>query len=351
MPSPMSRRSSALAMFFSVLILAPALAQVPYYQGKTLTILQSSDPADTSDIMVRATIPTLRKHIPGEPAIAYQYMPGGGGTKAANHIFRNTKPDGLTIGRIGGGLVANAALKEAGVLYDLDKLIYLGSAHSTYHWVFITRRDGGWNNLDALRQAQGVRIGAQAVGHSNYFVGRLFVWLIGMKEPNMIVGYSGNEQDIALLKGELDGRVNNPDTLVRRNAEMLAKNMLDIHAIMEVPRGLKQPGFDKLPEIDEFTKNSRERRLTAMVRAFRQVGSPYILPPGTPPEPVKILRQAFTKTFNDPEFHKEYKKMVGEEPTPINPEEMDKLIKELPRDPEIIDLFKKINAAGPLPAR
>ena len=106
---------------------SPALSQAQFYQGKTLTILQSSDPGDTSDTMVRATIPVLRKHIPGEPTIAYQYMPGGGGTKAANHIFHNTKPDGLTIGRIGGGLVANAALKEAGVLYDLDKLIYLGS--------------------------------------------------------------------------------------------------------------------------------------------------------------------------------------------------------------------------------
>lgn len=345
-----------IAMFIGMVLLSlgfisMAPAQTPYYQGKTLTVLQSGDPADTSDVMARAMIPFLRKHIPGEPTIVYQYMPGGGGTKAANHIYRNTKPDGLTLGRIGGGLVANAALKEAGVLYELEKLIYLGSTHSTYHWVFITRREGGWSQLDTLRQANGLRIGAQAVGHSNYFVARLFAWLIGMKEPKMIVGYSGNEQDVALARGELDGRVNNPDTLVRRNADMLAKGMIDIHAIMEVPRGLKQPGFDRLPEIDEFTKNARERRLTAMVRAFRQVGSPYILPPGTPAESVKILRQAIGKAFADPEFHKEYKKMVGEEPTPIMPEDMDKLIRDLPRDPETIELFKKLNAAGPLPPR
>ncbi len=88
-----------------------------------------------------------------------------------------------------------------------------------------------------------------------------------------------------------------------------------------------------------------------MVRAFRQVGSPYILPPGTPVEQLKVLRQAFSKTFSDPEFHTEYKRRVGEEPTPILPEEMEKLVKELPRDPEIIELFKKINAAGPLPPR
>ena len=72
--------------------------------------------------------------------------------------------------------------------------------------------------------------------------------MIGLREPKMLVGYSGNEQDIALARGEIDGRVNNPDTLVRRNADMLAKGMIDIHAIMEVPRGLKKSGFDRLPE-------------------------------------------------------------------------------------------------------
>ena len=92
--------------------------------------------------MVRAALPTLKKHIPGEPTIKLRFMPGGGGAKAANYIFNNARPDGLTIGRIGGGLVANAVLSAPGVLYDLNKLIYLGSTHSTYHWVFLrpTRR-------------------------------------------------------------------------------------------------------------------------------------------------------------------------------------------------------------------
>ena len=102
-----------------------------------------------------------------------------------------------------------------------------------------------------------------------------------------------------------------------RNADWLAKKAIDIHAIMEVPKGLKQPGFDRLPEIEEFAKSDRERKLLAMIRIFRQIGTPSILPPGTPQEQVNILRQAMAKMFNDPEFHKEYKKLVGEEPTPL----------------------------------
>ena len=150
-----------------------AHAQTPFYQGKTITIIQGTEAGGSSDVMTRSMLAYLKKHIPGEPTVVSEYMPGGGGIKAANHIFKNVRPDGLTIGRVGGGLVANAVLGETGVLYDLNKFIYLGSPHSTYHWVFITRREANLKTIDALRSTPGIRVGAQAVGHSNYFVGRL----------------------------------------------------------------------------------------------------------------------------------------------------------------------------------
>ncbi|HET9550014.1 MAG TPA: hypothetical protein VFQ03_07565, partial [Candidatus Binatia bacterium] len=118
-----------------------ASAQTPFYQGKTITIVQGTEPGGSSDVQTRALLPYLKKHIPGEPTIVSEYMPGSGGTKAANHVFKNVRSDGLTMGRVGGGLIANAVLGEQGVLYDLNKFIYLGSPHSTYHWVFITRKE------------------------------------------------------------------------------------------------------------------------------------------------------------------------------------------------------------------
>src|SRR5881296_2560012 len=203
---------SAVILFFHSFV----LSQTPFYQGKTITVVQGTEAGGSSDVMTRAMLPYLKKHIPGQPTIVSEYMPGGGGIKAANHVYKNVRPDGLTIGRIGGGLVANAVLGEKGVLYDLNKLIYLGSPHRTYHWVFITRQEAGLKSLDALRSTPGIRIGAQAVGHSNYFV----------------VGYGGTELDLALMRGELDGRINNPDTLMIRNADWLANKAIDIHAIM-----------------------------------------------------------------------------------------------------------------------
>lgn len=342
---------TAFLMLFFLVAPRAALSQSPFYQGKTITILQGTAPGGSSDMLTRSMMPFLRKHIPGHPTIISEYMPGGGGVKAANHISKNTKPDGLTIGRIGGALVANAILGEKGVLYDLEKFIYLGSPHSAYHWAFVTRREAGVKTIDDLRSASNLRIGAQAVGHSIYFVGRMFAYLIGINDPSFVVGYSGTELDAALVRGEIDARINNADTVLTRNLELLKTGAIVPHIIMEVPQGLKHHHFSNLPEIESFAKSERERKLIQMVRAFRQFGTPSILPPGTPKEQVEILKAAMVKTFTDPEFPAEFKKFTGDEATPLLPDEMEKALKELPRDPETVALFKKLNAAGPLPAR
>ena len=148
--------TAVVALISSVFLLShAAFAQTPFYQGKTLTIIQGTEAGGSSDMMTKAMLHALKKHIPGEPTVVSEYMPGGGGIKAANHVFKNVRPDGLTIGRVGGGLVANAVLGEKGVLYDLNKFIYLGSPHSTYHWVFITRSEANLKRsmpCDRLRE-------------------------------------------------------------------------------------------------------------------------------------------------------------------------------------------------------
>lgn len=349
-----STTSINLAIALTLLVWAlpiVATAQVPFYQGKTITILQGTSPGGSSDMLTRAMIPFLQKHIPGHPTVVSEYMPGGGGTKAANHVFKNVKPDGLTIGRVGGGLVVNAILGEKGVLYDLDKFIYLGSPHSAYHWAFVTRKEAGVKNAKELRSKSGLRIGAQSVGHSIYFVGRMFAYLIGIKDPSFVVGFSGTELDAALARGEIDARVNNADTLLKRNADALKSGEFIPHIIMEVPKGLKHEKFSNLPEIESFAQSGREKKLLHMARAFRQFGTPSFLPPGTPKEQVEILKTAMVKTFTDPEFPGQYKKFTGDEATPLLPDDMERALKELPRDAEIIALFKKLNAAGALPKR
>jgi hypothetical protein len=141
--------------------------------------------------------------------------------------------------------------------------------------------------------------------------------------------------------------------LLQRNQEWLEKGLVEIHAIMETPKGDKHPDsrFARLPEIESFAKSDRERKVVQLQRAFRVTGTPFILPPGTSKDRVEVLQEAFRKTYRDPEFHKEYKKLTADDPTPLLPENHEKAIKEIPRDVEAIELFKKLVGGEPLPPR
>src|SRR5262245_55160111 len=118
-------RVSALAaayVWFGYLLLQPGwvFSQVPFYQGKTITVISGQEPGGTGDMRLKALLAYLKKHIPGQPNLLPEYMPGGGGRKAANYMYRTARADGLTLGFPPGGFIMFAVLGETGVNYDLD---------------------------------------------------------------------------------------------------------------------------------------------------------------------------------------------------------------------------------------
>lgn len=349
--TPLIRLFFSIGMLALTLLSTRAYSQAPFYQGKTVTVIASTSPAGTGDLRVKALLPFLRKHIPGNPTLVLEYMDGGGGRKAANYLFRNARPDGLTIGAMSSGIISLNIMRESGVLYDLDKFIYLGAPETAGHQTIYTPKELGLNNLEKLRAKSGLRIGAQTVGHVSYIAGRFFAYFIDFKDPKFIAGYTAPEVDAALLRGELDARANAAVSVLRRNPDWLDKGVMDFHAVMEVPKGAKHPRLGHLPEIESFVRTEREKKLLDVWRAFRAVGSPYLLPPGTPKERATILQEAMRKALKDDEMHREFLKLVGEEVEPMMPEELTKIIREIPRDTEIIETIKVLSGAGPLPRR
>ena len=337
----------------ALLLIAPGISHSSgdYYAGKTVTLIATTAPGGTGDLRVRGVAPFLRKHLPGHPTVVIEYINGGGGRKGANYLYNNVKPDGLTIGAASGGVVGLAIMGEIGVKYDPDKFIYLGTPHHINHAVIYTRADLGLDTLEKLRAKPGLRIGGQEIGHVSYTGGRLLAYFLDMKDPKFIVGYSSREVDIALMNQELDGRANSPTSALRRNPEWLDKGIMNWHAILAAPIDKKFPRLEHLPEIESFVKNDKEKRLLKLWRNMRGIGSPYILPPGTPNEIVQTLKATMEKIFNDPEFPPYYEKMTAEEASPLSGDELTKIIQDIPRDPETLDLLKKFAGAGPLPHR
>ena len=331
---------------FFFLLATPVSPQTNFYEGKTITLIQSSEPGGTADMRIRSMMAFLPKYIAGNPTILTEYMPGAGGRKAANHIYR-ARPDGLTILSSTSGLIPSAIMGETGVLYDIDKLIYLGTPYSEFHAVFFTRKELGLDKIDKLWAVSELRVGAQSVGHATYREGRVFSYLLGLTKPTFVVGFSGPEIDLALERGEVDARSSATESVLQRNPDRL----VHFHSIFEVPRGSKHPRFGHLPEIETFAKSDKERKMMTLLRNLKSAGAPLVLPQGTPEDRVQIIRQGFRRMFRDPAFHEDYKRRVSEEPSPLAPEALEKMIRETPRNPEAVELLKSLNGAGSLPPR
>jgi tripartite-type tricarboxylate transporter receptor subunit TctC len=330
-----------------------AFSQPDFYFGKTVVVVIATDPGGSGDLRTKAILPVLRRYIPGNPPIVVQYMPGAGGQKAANHMFRAVRPDGLTIGAMLTGMVQGAVLGEAGVLYDIDKMTYLGS-HARYApYAFLSRKGAALSSPEKLKSASGIRIGAPSVGHSLYATARLFAYIMDMREPRFVTGYTPRELDFAIDRGEIDARVNIVDATIQRNPHWFEKDLIDVHATLDIPKGVSHthPRFAKLPDLETFARSKREERLIELLRSLRGTGQPFIVPPGTPGDRVDMLREAMRKALRDPEYAKAYERLTAEPAMPLTAEEYEKALREIPREPELIGLVKRLSGPAPLPRR
>lgn len=339
-----------IALILLLLLTNNESSAAPYYEGKTITIVRGGTPGGTGERQARTVVPFLKKYIPGNPSIVVLHMPGAGGRKAANYVYHTRRKE-LTLAAIGGGLAVGPILGLPGVNYKLNTLNYLGSTESGTPYLFYTRKEVGLDSLDKLRAAPVVKVGAQTVGHPIYYSARIIAYILGLKNQKYVTGYSGREMDLAVLRGEIDGRTNNATTLMRRNPEWVERGMIDLHVTITVPKGRFHPRFKDVPTVDSFAKTDMDHKLLSMFRALMYPRWPFFLAPGASKESVSVLKEAFRKTFQDPEFMKYFEKMMGAEASPLNAEEVEQAIAAIPRDPEVLSLFKALAGPGPLPSR
>src|SRR4029078_4443594 len=105
------------------------------------------------------------------------------------------------------------------------KCLFLGTADSARHYLFITHRDAGLNTLEKLRASPAVRAGGQSVGHPVYITGRLFAYMLGLNDPRFVTGYTGPQLDIAITRREIDARVTTAETMLVRSAAWVGKGL------------------------------------------------------------------------------------------------------------------------------
>jgi tripartite-type tricarboxylate transporter receptor subunit TctC len=144
---------SALAV--SILVFSHAShaqAQDPFYKGKTITILAGTGAGNVYDIFARLFARHMGKHIPGNPDIIVQNMPGAASMIAANHLSNVTKPDGLTIGAIFPALYFDQLIGRSEVKFDWGKFIWLGSPAKSDQLLYM-RADSPYRSIEDVVKA------------------------------------------------------------------------------------------------------------------------------------------------------------------------------------------------------
>src|SRR5438094_626290 len=108
---------------------SPAAAQsvADFYRGKTVNYILAVPDGASWGLYARTFIEHLRKHIPGNPTVILQVMPGGGGVAAGNYIYNVAVKDGTVIGTPLSTAIVFAATDPKEVMYDPRKFTWLGS--------------------------------------------------------------------------------------------------------------------------------------------------------------------------------------------------------------------------------
>src|ERR671919_789819 len=349
----MKKRGSGLMLIFCLSIIVAGLSSEvraqaePFYKGKTIRIMVGSTAGGFYDRWARLFARHMPKYIPGQPEIIAQNMPGAGSVIATNHVFNVAKPDGLTVAMPLNSVYVDQLVGRKEVQFDLRKFHSIGSP-AIESVIMYMRADAPYRSLaDIIRAKEPPKCGATGTASSDYILSRVLEESVGAKF-NTVLGYAGGtEIDIAVEKGEVVCRAHSTSAHYGREPfDTWHKKGFDRH-ILQTSRKRDSRAAD-VPTIleifDQYKVAANNRRVAQVVLAAGDFGRPMMVTPGTPSERVKILREAYVKTLNDPEVLAEAKKArMDVEPT--SGEELESLVREIfDSPPEVLERVKKILA-------
>ena len=343
----MKRLAFALAILAAVLCVPPLSlhAQTPFYQGKTIQIIVGAKAGDTYDLYPRLVAEFMGRHIPGNPNIIIQNVAGAAGLIGTNQVYNIAKPDGLTLGAIYPALYFEQLAKRPEAKFDWTKFIWIGSTVSSNSHMYI-RADTPYKTIEDVRTATTPpKCGATGVTSSAYYMPKLLEDAIGAKFE-VVSGYvAGSDIDLAVERGEVQCRAFTINAFFSREPFITWRKKNFVRVLYQT--GSKRdarlkdvPLFTEL--MDKYKTAENVRRLAKVVLAADEFGRPIVFPPGVPADRVKIIRDAFNKTINDPALLAEAEKRRLDI-DPATGEELDSLAKEvMTATPEIVDRVRKM---------
>jgi tripartite-type tricarboxylate transporter receptor subunit TctC len=294
-----SRMIWSLLWLAVIVAIAPGLRAEPiadFYRGKTMKMIIGYGPGGGYDLYGRLAAEFLSRHIPGNPIIVPENMPGGGSLKAIGYLYQVAPQDGTYLGSVSQQLAANAVTDESNKM-DVTRLHYIGRFTSNID-VGVALPQAGIKSIEEARKRQ-IVVGAENGSMSLIYAKTLNNY--GGAKLKIVKGYNGSADiQLAAERGEVDVNgsfslpavlVSHPDWVHNGTAVILYQNALK-----------RFPQLPQVPTLSELMLNEEGKTVAHVVAGMAEIGRSILTTPGVPEERLAALRTAFQDMLKDPDF-------------------------------------------------
>jgi tripartite-type tricarboxylate transporter receptor subunit TctC len=304
MPHERPMRIGTLSLLaLAALLATPATAQnaAEFYKGKTVSILMGTGPGASYDLYGRTIAEHISRHIPGQPTVIVEYMPGAGGVVAANHIYGIAPQDGTKI-LLSHAIPLSEKLEPTGVRFQSAKFQWLG-AYDSIVQVLTLWHTAPASTVDELK-TKPIVVGAFSKTHLSYQWASLLKDAIGA-DYKIVTGYrSGNDCNLAMERGEIHGWTASWESIQGTRPHWLADHKVKMLVQFTLERA---PYLKDVPTLTELTPPAKRD-----VAEFVVSGTPFAralaVGPDVPADRVAALRKAFDALMTDHAFLADAKK-------------------------------------------
>lgn len=279
-----------------------------FYKGKTIRFVVGAAAGGGYDTYTRMIARNLTRHIAGNPATQVENMTGAGGLVAANHIYKQANPDGLTVGVFNNSLIVQKGLGDPRIHVDFRKLGWIGAPSVGVPVCMVMGFTGLRTLDDVLKYKKPLKVGATRAGSAGYDLPLILNKTLET-HFEVVSGFTGTSTTrIALQKRELQAFCSQWESM-----RVTARAMLDAPGDDKlipfiISERWEDPEVKNLPLIKDVIKDPKKYAIYHGWATQMDFQRPLSVPPGTPKERVEILRRSFAETLKDPELLAEAKK-------------------------------------------
>src|ERR1700730_14233357 len=269
-----------------------------FYRGRTINLVIGYSVGGGYDIHGRVLARHLGRHIPGNPAIVVQNMPGGGSLRAANFLYNAAPKDGTTIGVFSRGMAMEPLIGSSNTQYDSRKFTWIGSITNEVS-VCATSSMSKVKTWDDLLSIP-FTVAGEGSGSDPDIFATMIKNVFGAK-LRLIPGYPGGaEMTLAIERGEVDGRCGwSWSSIKLQRPDWVTGHKLNVLIQLATEPSTELPG---VPFILDLAATERQRQIVNLALSRQAMGRPQVAPPATPADRKEALRRAFDATMADPDF-------------------------------------------------